>query len=396
MAKAARAASRVVGATATAEPSDPYKSRLRTGSDGSFESGDTTAIPAAPWPFGWGEHPRPGGHPHHQRRPAGRHGTPYRAAQRAAHPHRGDPGDAQRLVRRLGRRRLPGRDRPAVRRLALPGAPALQGHPASAARWTSPRRSRRWAARPTPSPPRSTPATTRGCSTRTCRWPIDVMCDLVADSVLDPADVETERGVILEEIAMHDDEPGDEVHDLFAGPSTATHPLGRLISGTEETITPMTRAADPRLLPPPLHRAVDRHRGRRQPRPRRRWSAASARRCAGSPLDTAPAQPASHRPAGPRGTHPQGEHGGRAEGDRAGARRARLPRHRPPRRAALRPRRAEQRARRRHVQPAVPGDPGAARPGLLGLLLRQPVRRQRALRRLRRLRAGQGATRCWT
>ncbi len=70
---------------------------------------------------------------------------------------------------------------------------------------------------------------------------IDVMCDLVADSVLDPADVETERGVILEEIAMHDDEPGDEVHDLFARAVYGDHPLGRLISGTEETITPMSR-----------------------------------------------------------------------------------------------------------------------------------------------------------
>ena len=71
---------------------------------------------------------------------------------------------------------------------------------------------------------------------------VDVMCDLVVDSVLAPADVETERGVILEEIATHDDEPGDEVHDLFAeaiyGGDT---PLGRLISGTVETITPMTR-----------------------------------------------------------------------------------------------------------------------------------------------------------
>ena len=39
------------------------------------------------------------------------------------------------------------------------------------------------------------------------------------------------------------------------------------------------------------------------------------------------------------------------------------------RRAPVRPRRAQQRARRRHVQPAVPGDPGEARPGVLGLLL---------------------------
>ncbi len=71
---------------------------------------------------------------------------------------------------------------------------------------------------------------------------IDVMCDLVADSVLAAADVETERGVILEEIAMHDDEPSDEVHDLFIEAIYgATTPLGRLISGTDETITPMTR-----------------------------------------------------------------------------------------------------------------------------------------------------------
>ncbi|MEV4532271.1 pitrilysin family protein [Asanoa sp. NPDC049518] len=70
---------------------------------------------------------------------------------------------------------------------------------------------------------------------------IDVMCDLISDSVLAPADVETERGVILEEIAMHEDEPGDEVHDIFASAVYGKHPLGRLISGTEETISPMTR-----------------------------------------------------------------------------------------------------------------------------------------------------------
>jgi predicted Zn-dependent peptidase len=70
---------------------------------------------------------------------------------------------------------------------------------------------------------------------------IDVMCDLVADSVLAEADVETERAVILEEIAMHDDEPGDEVHDLLAEVLYGAHPLGRLISGTPQTVAPMTR-----------------------------------------------------------------------------------------------------------------------------------------------------------
>src|SRR5262252_280585 len=70
---------------------------------------------------------------------------------------------------------------------------------------------------------------------------IDVMCDLVVDSVQAPSDVETERGVILEEIAMHDDEPDEEVHDLFSAAVYGDHPLGRLISGTPDTVSRMTR-----------------------------------------------------------------------------------------------------------------------------------------------------------
>ncbi|GIF18495.1 putative zinc protease [Paractinoplanes tereljensis] len=70
---------------------------------------------------------------------------------------------------------------------------------------------------------------------------VDVLVDAVADSILEPSDVETERAVILEEIAMHEDEPGDEVHDIFTEAIFGDHPLGRLISGTEESITPMTR-----------------------------------------------------------------------------------------------------------------------------------------------------------
>src|SRR3954451_1177517 len=70
---------------------------------------------------------------------------------------------------------------------------------------------------------------------------IDVLCDLLADSLLCESDVETERAVILEEIAMHDDEPDDEVHELFAAAVYGDHRLGRPISGTAETISPMTR-----------------------------------------------------------------------------------------------------------------------------------------------------------
>ena len=70
---------------------------------------------------------------------------------------------------------------------------------------------------------------------------IDVVCDLITDSLLAQPDVETERAVILEEIAMHDDEPGEEVHDLFARLLYGAHPLGRPISGATGTIAAMTR-----------------------------------------------------------------------------------------------------------------------------------------------------------
>jgi predicted Zn-dependent peptidase len=70
---------------------------------------------------------------------------------------------------------------------------------------------------------------------------VEVVCDLVTGSVLAAADVETERGVILEEIAMHDDEPGDEVHDVFTEAVYGSHPLGRLISGSAKSISALTR-----------------------------------------------------------------------------------------------------------------------------------------------------------
>src|SRR5450759_2889545 len=46
---------------------------------------------------------------------------------------------------------------------------------------------------------------------------VDVVCDMVTSSVVAGRDVDAERGVVLEEIAMHDDDPTDVVHDAFAG-----------------------------------------------------------------------------------------------------------------------------------------------------------------------------------
>ncbi|MEU1019729.1 pitrilysin family protein [Streptomyces sp. NPDC005898] len=65
---------------------------------------------------------------------------------------------------------------------------------------------------------------------------IDVVCDMLTGSLIRQEDVDAERGVILEEIAMTEDDPGDCVHDLFAHTMLGDTPLGRPVLGTEETI----------------------------------------------------------------------------------------------------------------------------------------------------------------
>ena len=45
---------------------------------------------------------------------------------------------------------------------------------------------------------------------------VDVLGDMITGSTLAADDVEAERDVILDEIAMHDDDPDDVVHNLFA------------------------------------------------------------------------------------------------------------------------------------------------------------------------------------
>jgi predicted Zn-dependent peptidase len=70
---------------------------------------------------------------------------------------------------------------------------------------------------------------------------VDVLCDMVTSARLDVADVESERGVILEELAMNDDDPGDVVHERFAEAVLGAHPLGRPIGGTAETIRAVGR-----------------------------------------------------------------------------------------------------------------------------------------------------------
>ncbi|UJP38702.1 M16 family metallopeptidase [Cellulomonas palmilytica] len=72
---------------------------------------------------------------------------------------------------------------------------------------------------------------------------VDVIADMVTSARLDTDELETERGVILEELAMNDDDPSDVVHEQFATAVLGEHPLGRPIGGTPETIREVPRDA---------------------------------------------------------------------------------------------------------------------------------------------------------
>jgi predicted Zn-dependent peptidase len=71
--------------------------------------------------------------------------------------------------------------------------------------------------------------------------------DVMADMVLRPAyvDIDAERQVVIEEIAMYEDEPSEKVHDVLGEAIFGDHPLGRPIIGTAEVIgsVPVPRIA---------------------------------------------------------------------------------------------------------------------------------------------------------
>ncbi|GAB3124262.1 M16 family metallopeptidase [Glaciibacter psychrotolerans] len=72
---------------------------------------------------------------------------------------------------------------------------------------------------------------------------VDVLTDMLTASLLDPVEFENERGVILEELAMADDDPSDVASERFFEAVLGVHPLGRPIGGSPETIQAVTRDA---------------------------------------------------------------------------------------------------------------------------------------------------------
>ena len=75
---------------------------------------------------------------------------------------------------------------------------------------------------------------------------LELAVDLVADVVLNGrcahSDVEVERDVVLEEIAMRDDDPEDTLGDVFLSAMFGDHPVGRPVIGSVESISTMTRS----------------------------------------------------------------------------------------------------------------------------------------------------------
>ena len=70
---------------------------------------------------------------------------------------------------------------------------------------------------------------------------VDVMADMVFVPTFGDEDLDSEREVVLEEIAMYEDTPQDLVHDLVTEAVFGPHPLGRPVIGSAEVISTVSR-----------------------------------------------------------------------------------------------------------------------------------------------------------
>jgi predicted Zn-dependent peptidase len=65
---------------------------------------------------------------------------------------------------------------------------------------------------------------------------LDVMADMVWRPAFDGAELENEREIVLEEIAMYEDDPQDKVFDVLGEAVFGSHPLGRAIIGRADVV----------------------------------------------------------------------------------------------------------------------------------------------------------------
>ncbi|MEZ0327468.1 MAG: M16 family metallopeptidase [Fimbriimonas sp.] len=70
---------------------------------------------------------------------------------------------------------------------------------------------------------------------------VDVLTDMMLHSLIDPEELEREESVVLEEIKRSQDEPSDHIHELHLEHRWGTHPLGKPIIGTPESVSSFKR-----------------------------------------------------------------------------------------------------------------------------------------------------------
>ena len=206
---------------------------------------------------------------------------------------------------------------------------------------------------------------------------LDVLSDMITNSLIDPDELESERKVILEEIAMHEDAPDELVHDLFYRSMWDGHPLGRPVLGFNSD----DRCGVTGIRSPSTGASGTRRRTSWSPAPGTSITTPSSSR---SRRDLRRAVREAHAS---RRRSAEAEPGCRRSqtSDRAGAHRrsaCRRPATRP--RGQARAGVAGHGSRRRDVVAALPGDPREAGPRLRRVLVPVAVRRHRHVRDLRR------------
>src|SRR5580658_7127453 len=70
---------------------------------------------------------------------------------------------------------------------------------------------------------------------------VDIPSDMVTSALIAEKDVDAERNVVLEEIAMNEDDPSDTVHETFTAKLFGDTPIGRPVLGTVDSINAITR-----------------------------------------------------------------------------------------------------------------------------------------------------------
>ena len=133
-------------------------------------------------------------------------------------------------------------------------------------------------------PPRALPG-------RAHRGGFRAPCRHAARALAAPDEVDSERDVVLEEIAMYEDEPQDRVHDVLAEAMYGDHPLGRRVLGDAEVIASIPVAEIAAYHGAALHGPEPRGRRGGPSRPRR------DRRAGPAPVESSDAPSDQDRPA---------------------------------------------------------------------------------------------------